>query len=461
MPRFEFKMQLPDLEKTIVAPATPSGKGALALIRMSGKDAFNILSSFSSSEYSNPKHKQVSLVKLFDGKQLIDECIVVFYKSPASYTGEDIVEISCHGSPYIIRTILNAAIKSGAYTANPGEFTLRAFLNGKLDLAEAEAVNALISSGSEAAHHAALAQLNGNLSDKIKGFKQNTVSLLAELEARLDDSDEEISLLDLAQFKNNCKELEESIKNIADGFKTGKGIKEGIKTVITGAPNSGKSSLMNALLGFNRAIVSPMAGTTRDTLNESVEINGIQVVLTDTAGLDVKAGNIMEEEGMRRAEEAIKGADIILLLKDSSTEYTSADKTAERRVLDFALKTSKIIKVFTKSDLSPDKKFDGYNISCKNGDGIKELQNSITEDHSSAMKNESGAIITFARHYQALKDAQSEFERISALFNSAQPPFELVAEHLRAVLKCLGGISGETTPNDVLAKIFSSFCVGK
>lgn len=454
-------MILPDLKKTIIAPATPQGKGALAVIRMSGPEAFRIFAAISSRRFSCPAHKQVSLVKIKAGKTVLDEAIVVFFKGPNSYSGEDTVEISCHGSAYIVREILNAAISCGAVSAGPGEFTFRAFLNGKLDLSEAEAVNALISSDSAASHHAAITQTEGFLSAMVSGLKDKSVTLLAEIEARLDDSDGLIPEADLNYFSDISEQIRKEVLSASESFKAGRHIKEGLKIVFAGAPNSGKSSLMNAFLGYDRAIVSPMAGTTRDTLESSIEIKGLKICLTDTAGLDSSAGDSIEAEGMSRALSALRNADIVLLLKDSSEPESKADKLAAGKVKDSICEGTKIIKVFTKSDLSKHKrKRNGIIVSSVTGEGIEELKNKITENYLS-LSAESASAITSARHYEALSAAAKELKELSFLLKRRDSPLELAAEHLRAALNCFGLITGETAPDDVLAKIFSSFCVGK
>lgn len=457
-------MSLPDLNRTVIAPATPSGKGALAILRITGKDSFQIFSKMSSGKYLKAAHKQVSLVKIHKGKEHIDDAVVLFFKAPNSYTGEDIVEIICHGSSYIVREILNFAIHCGAFLASPGEFTLRAFINGKMDLARAEAVNALISSDSSAAHHAAICQTEGQLSSLILSLKDRTLSVLAEIEARLDDSDGDLYDPDYKSMYAEILSLRNETQKTAETFRAGKFMREGIKTVLAGAPNSGKSSLMNVMLGYDRAIVSPNAGTTRDTLETSTEINGVRVILTDTAGLAAVAGDSIEKEGMERAVSALRQADMVLLLKDSSCEETDADRLAERQVRQNLPDGSEIIRVFTKADLSGKKTTGtrkGIAVSSVSGYGLDQLKAAITSRAEDITANSGSPSVIYARHYEALSVAADELGDILLELQGKNVRMEICAEHLRAALKSFGLITGETVPDDVLEKIFSSFCVGK
>lgn len=456
-------MKLPNLNRTIIALATPPGKGALAVLRMTGKKSFSIFSKLSSDKFAEPKHKQVSLVKIKDEEKNIDDAVVVFFCAPHSYTGENTVEIMCHGSPYIAREIINAAIKFGAASAEPGEFTLRAFLNGKIDLAGAEAVNALISSASMGAHHAALTQLHGGLSASIENLRKQAVELLAELEARLDEADGEPAYLDNDILTVQITSLKNSILHLAHSFKAGKGLREGIKVVLAGAPNAGKSSLLNALLGFDRAIVSNEPGTTRDTLEADIDIAGFTVHVTDTAGLSDQAGSCIEEEGMQRTVQAMNGADFILLLKDCSQPASEADSLAFELAKKNLPNGAEIIKVLSKSDIAECKpKDDEILLSCKTGYGLEKLKHMLVRRQEKLLRDGDAPAILFARHYEALKNAASELEKVLPIVQQTEePPLEIAAEHLRAALNYFGQVTGETASDEVLSKIFSTFCVGK
>ncbi|OGS12442.1 MAG: tRNA uridine-5-carboxymethylaminomethyl(34) synthesis GTPase MnmE [Elusimicrobia bacterium RIFOXYA2_FULL_58_8] len=455
-------MHLPDTERTIVALATPPGAAALAIIRLSGPAAFSTAAKFMGPPLTTPAHRLARLLDIRDGSRLIDRAVTVFFKAPASYTGQDTVEITCHGSPYITRTILNLAIRSGASLAAPGEFTLRAFINGKLDLAQAEAVGSLVAAGSEAAHRAALAQVQGEMSRKIRALKQAALHLLAGVEARLDDSHEEITPVKLSAFLRESGKLKKETLDLAAGFEAGRGIREGIRVVITGAPNSGKSSLLNSLLGYDRAIVSTSAGTTRDTLEAKLEIGGFTVIFTDTAGLNAAARHPLETEGIRRAITAISQADIILLLKDCSTPRTASDTLAQRRAGELAAPGAALIKVITKTDLpAKTRAAGGIKTSCRNGTGLDALRRALVARQKKAFRDGAQAPVIFARHFEALRAAAGELGKLQALMKQRTPPLELAAEHLRGTLNALGTILGETAPEEILSDIFKNFCVGK
>ncbi|OGR68655.1 MAG: tRNA uridine-5-carboxymethylaminomethyl(34) synthesis GTPase MnmE [Elusimicrobia bacterium GWC2_61_19] len=456
-------MKLPETNDTIVAQATPPGAGALAVIRLSGPGAFGAAASFLSPAPAEPAHRSARMLAVKDGARLVDRAVVVFYRGPASYTGQDTVEISCHGSPYIIRTIMNLALRGGARPAGPGEFTLRAFLNGKLDLTQAEAVGELIAAGSAGAHRAAITQVEGAVSQRVRGIKASLVNLLAELEVRLDDSYEEIPALQIKDFALRAAAALAETRELADGFEAGRGIKEGTRVVITGAPNSGKSSLLNALLGYDRAMVSREAGTTRDTLEAELELDGFSVIFTDTAGLNARAASRLEREGMRRAAKAIERADAVVLVSDGSVEETASDRKAEKEAARLAA-GARLIRVINKADLplkrTPRGK-DRLKISAKTGAGLPGLKALLVAEQKKTFRDGAQAIVTSARHFAALAAAGSELTALTALFRKKNPPAELAAEHLRGALNELAAILGETAPEEVLADIFCKFCVGK
>lgn len=470
---------IPDINQTIVAMSSAPGYGAIAIIRISGKNAFEISSKFlkPSFVFKNAKPNHTFVLNVIEGTNIIDKVIVVLYLGPKSYTGEDMVEIFCHGSPYIIRKILTLAIKNGARQAAPGEFTMRAFLNGKLDLIQAEAINDLILSENEAAHKAAINQLEGSVTKRIAGIKNEIINLLVEVEARLDDSDEEIPEIDSTKFQAQIKKIASDIKKLSDSFEHGKYIKQGIKVSIVGAPNSGKSSLLNALLGYKRAIVSDIAGTTRDTIEEKITISGFSVIFIDTAGINRHTCNPLEKEGMRRTIKAIKSCDVLLWVQDSSKPVDDSDEFISECIKKNAgspqhplLKSpqtvgktstpTRIITVINKIDLKPKRPIpSGKNIvhtSCKTQEGIEKLKEMIVQIQENICISESSAVITSARHFQALTNALKELTAASK-----QVQIELIAEHLRASLKELAEIIGETTSEQILSNIFEKFCIGK
>jgi tRNA modification GTPase len=403
------------------------------------------------------------MLSVMDGARLVDRAVVIFYKGPASYTGEDTVEISCHGSPYIIRTIMNLALRGGARPAEPGEFTLRAFLNGKLDLAQAEAVGELIAAGSAGAHRAAITQIEGGVSDSVRAIKTSLVSLLAELEARLDDSYEEIPAVELKAFARRAAAALAATRELADGFEAGRGIKEGTRVVITGAPNSGKSSLLNALLGYDRAMVSRQAGTTRDTLEAELELDGFTVLFTDTAGLNAKPKSKLEREGMRRTAKAVERADAVILVSDGSIKETPSDRRSEKEAARLA-KGARLIRVVNKSDLPLKRTFPAagtLKVSARTGAGLAALKTLLVAGQKKVFRDGAQAVVTSARHFAALSETAMELDALQTLLRKKEPAAELAAEHLRGALAGLASILGETAPEEVLADIFKNFCVGK
>jgi tRNA modification GTPase len=486
---------IPDSNQTIVAVSTAPGYGAIAIIRLSGKNAFEISSKFFSPNpvFKNPKPNHTHVLKVLDGTNLIDNVIVVLYLEPKSYTGENMVEIFCHGSPYIIGKISMLAIKNGARQAAPGEFTMRAFLNGKLDLIQAEAINDLILSENEAAHKAAINQVQGSVTRHITRIKNEIVKLLVEIEARLDDSDGEIPEIDSTEFQAHIEKIASNIKNLAHSFEHGKYIKHGIKVSIVGAPNSGKSSLLNALLGYKRVIVSDIAGTTRDTIEEKLTISGLSVIFIDTAGINRHAANPLEKEGIRRTIKAIKSCDILLWVQDSSKPFDDSDKLISECINKNSSPQTRVITVINKIDLKPKRLIhsdkDMVCTSCKTQEGIEKLKEMIVHIQEKICVSESSAIITSARHFQALTNALKELTAVSRLIipppacpktsrrdvgaeagggvtdadigNSKQIQIELIAEHLRACLNELASTVGETTSEQILSNIFEKFCVGK
>jgi tRNA modification GTPase len=454
---------LPETSDTIAAQATPPGAGALAVLRLSGPAAFKVAATFLFPAPENPAHGQARLLSVKDGGTLIDRAVVVFFRGPASYTGQDTAEITCHGSPYIIRTILRLAISGGARPAQPGEFTLRAFLNGKIDLAQAEAVGNLIEAGSAGAHHAAITQAEGRLSLEVRAIKSSLVDLLAEIEARLDDSYEEIPELKAGAVARRIAAARAKTLRLAGAYGAGRGIRDGIKVVITGAPNAGKSSLLNALLGYERAMVSKTSGTTRDTLEARLEVDGFSVLFTDTAGIRSRAASPLEREGVRRAGAAISSADVIVLVRDSSVKETPSDLLAESETGRLAPKGTRVLRVFSKADLPRKRRSvaGAFRISAVNGLGLDRLKTALVSEQKKIFRDGSQAVVTSARHFAALSSAGVELAGAAGMMKGAKPRPELAAEHLRAALEALASLLGETAPEEVLAGIFKNFCVGK
>lgn len=466
-------MLIPDTTQTIVAPASAPGSGAIAVVRLSGPDARKTAASFLRplSVLKKPAAGSSYLLRAEENGRLLDKTVVIFYNAPKSYTGDDMVEIFCHGSPYIVSRLLRLSIANGAREAAPGEFTLRAFMNGKIDLAQAEAVHDLILSESETSHRAAITQVEGEMSERIRKLRGRTADLLSELEARLDDPYGELPLFDAGAFTGRAAAAAAEIKKLADSFEKGRRLKHGLRVTIAGAPNSGKSSLLNRLADRDRAIVSRKAGTTRDTIEERIDLSGFTVILTDTAGINPGAGDPVEREGMRRSLKALRTSDIILFVRDISRTESPADTRTREAIERHAAPGADLIKVFNKCDLPPARPpretAGGLAVSCRTGRGMDALKRLLVGEEKKMFSAESSSVITSARHYSALLNAYGELARLRDLARrpgkSAERefPLELAAEHLRGSLNALADILGETTSEDILGGIFRNFCVGK
>ncbi len=449
------------MQHTICALATGTG-GAVALVRLSGPSALAILGELTRQNAALQPRRQ-TLCTLYDGADVLDKALVTYFKAPHSFTGEDVVEFAVHASPYIKGRLLELLCALGATPARRGEFSQRAFLNGKMDLVEAQGLCDLISSGNKAAHKLAMDSLDGKLSGRLEELKKHLSELLAQIEVRLDDVDEEMAPLSDDFVQTEINAALKSIKALADTFSVGKYIKDGLKTAIVGAPNSGKSSLLNALVGFDRAIVSDVSGTTRDTVEETLEINGQKIVLTDTAGIREHALDPAEKEGMRRSMRAMESADLILLVLDASRALTPEERELWA---DIRRQNKRTLIVLNKTDLGrrdclpqDAAEYEVIAVSCKTGEGLEKLKASVTADVTEAQTAD-GLMISNLRHYEALLRAQTELE--SALIRlNAQAGGEIYAEHLRGALSYLQDLIGEVTPDDVLGIIFSKFCMGK
>jgi len=454
-------MPLVNFSDTVIAPATCEGMGAISVLRISGKSAFAIASKFMhpAKAFQNIKPRQAYMLEIKDGKKFIDQAVVLFFKAPKSYTGEDMAEIFCHGSPYILRKVISLAISSGARQAEPGEFTLRAFVNGKMDLAQAEAINDLILSENEAAHEAAARQLKGHISSVIRNIRKELIDRLSEIEVRIDDPDEEIEKLEIKKFLRRLATVKEKMVKLAASFEKGRLIKNGIRVSIIGAANSGKSSLFNALLGYNRAIVTHTPGTTTDVIEEKIILGSLPFIFADTAGINSKTADIVEREGIMRAKRIFHKSDILIWVKDISTPFTEADN--EIKGLIATLKNVRIIKVLNKSDLPQKFRSKDWDIvtSCKTGRGIEKIKKVLIEKQEEVFSTRSSAVITSMRHCQSLKNASSE---IGHLIDEAKNGgLDIMAERLRGACAYLGEITGEITSEELLQNIFSKFCVGK
>lgn len=446
---------------TICALASGAG-GAVALVRVSGPQALLLLQKLVGTQTSFEPRKQV-FCAIYDGETLLDKALVTYFQAPRSFTGEDVVEFALHASPYIKGRLLELLCQNGAVPARRGEFSQRAFLNGKMDLVEAQGLCDLIAAGNKSAHDLAMRSLDGKMSERLQTVKQKLATLLAQIEVRLDDVDEEMTLLSDEFIATEITAVLEPVRALADTFSVGRLIKEGVKVAIVGVPNSGKSSLLNALVGFDRAIVADACGTTRDTVEETLEINGQKIILTDTAGIRGHALDPAEQEGMRRSRRAMEQADVILFVQDASclptAEETALWEEVKKQNKRTYLVRNKTDKPAAQTALTGAENIPAITVSCKTGAGLNELKNQLVCELEKPQTAD-GLMISNLRHYEALLRAQTELE--SALLRlQTHSGGEIYAEHIRGALTHLKELIGEVTPDDILGIIFSQFCMGK
>lgn len=452
------------MQDTIVALATPPGEGAIGVIRLSGKDAVAIADEIFVGKRlaAQPSHT-IHFGKITDGEQVIDEAVASLYKSPRSYTGEDVVELSCHGSHYILQQVLSLCVRKGAVMAQAGEFTQRAFLNSKMDLAQAEAVADLIASQSAAQHRAAMHTMRGGFSADLKQMREQLITFSALIELELDFSQEDVEFADRRQLYNLITDMQQATAALVASFQLGNVIKEGVSVAIIGKPNAGKSTLLNALLNEERAIVSEIAGTTRDTIEEALYIHGIRFRLIDTAGIREHSTDVIENIGMQRSREMMEKADVIVYLFDIQEE-TPGSLQAQRDMLQ--LYGKKYLLVANKMDAATDAQRnladaeDVIAIAAKNKDNIPILTERLYELAVSGALRTEGTIVTNARHHTALQQVQGALQDIRQGMDS-NIPGDLLALDIRRCLHYLGEITGQVTTEDKLDYIFSKFCIGK
>jgi len=462
-------------QDNIIALATPQGIGAIGIIRLSGKDVIEICSTV-----FYKKNKLFNLTKakshtlhfglIKNGEQLIDEVLVSVFKAPHSYTGENSIEISCHGSAYILQEIINLFLKINVRLATAGEFTLRAFLNGKLDLSQAEAVADLIASNSKASHQIALQQMRGGFSSDLKILRSDLVNFASLIELELDFAEEDVNFANRKDFRDLLNKIQSLLKSLINSFSVGNALKNGIPVAIVGAPNVGKSTLLNALLNDDKAIVSEIAGTTRDAVEDILIINGICYRFIDTAGLR-KTQDLIENIGIKKTLENIERAQLILNVIDAK-QFDNYDNIAQSLLKQYPNKN--IVTVVNKSDLIEDSKFlelksqnskhKGKNptlfISAKYKTGINTLLNQLAKLSQSGALTQNQTIISNARHFEALKNALNAINDVSKGLKHNLSS-DLLAIDIRQALYYLGEITGEVTTDDLLSNIFANFCIGK
>ncbi|MBX2906379.1 MAG: tRNA uridine-5-carboxymethylaminomethyl(34) synthesis GTPase MnmE [Taibaiella sp.] len=460
------------MSDTIVAIATPPGEGAIGIIRLSGADAIRIAAAiFRGKDLNTQPANTIHFGRIADGDEVLDEVVVSLFHAPRSYTGENIVEISCHGSRYVLQRVLALCITRGARMADAGEFTLRAFLNGKLDLAQAEAVADLIASDSSGAHKAAMHNLRGGFSHDLAEMRERLIEFSALVELELDFSQEDVEFADRTRFYELITRIDAATEQLLNSFSLGNAIRNGVSVAIAGKPNAGKSTLLNALLNEERAIVSDIAGTTRDTIEETLNINGILFRLIDTAGIREHTTDVIERKGIERSREAMSKADIVIYLFDApalpDSDFERMDLMKQEETLQQG--SGKFLLVGNKSDMLAPAQLEQVKgaargevmlISAKSRDNISQLRDALYELVAGGAVRTEGTIVTNARHHAALQQVLSSLRDIrNGLDNNI--PGDLLALDIRRCLHYLGEITGQVTTEDKLDYIFSKFCIGK
>ena len=447
------------LVDTICALATAPG-GAIGIVRISGNETLEILSRVFTKDITNAQPNTIHYGHIKNGEETIDEVLVSVFRAPHSYTGEESAEISCHGSRYILNKVLALLIANGCRQAGPGEFTQRAYLNGKMDLSQAEAVADLIASTNQATHQIAMSQLRGHFSSKLAQLREQLLKLTSLLELELDFSDhEDLEFADRSELMDLTKTIDNHITRLAKSFETGQALKQGIPVAIVGKTNVGKSTLLNRLLKDDRAIVSDVHGTTRDTIEDTIDINGITFRFIDTAGIRQTQDEV-EQIGITRTYAAIDKARIVLWLIDAEPSTEEINDVLQRT------ENKKLIIVKNKADKADNNSYNLLNrpfitISAKFGTGIEELEQAIYEAANIPALTENDIIVTNARHYDALVRAHDSIQRVIDGLQM-QLSEDLLSEDLRQALDTLAEITGgQITPNEVLGNIFKNFCVGK
>ncbi|WP_406683610.1 tRNA uridine-5-carboxymethylaminomethyl(34) synthesis GTPase MnmE [Seonamhaeicola sp. MEBiC1930] len=459
-------------QDTIVALATPSGAGAIAVIRLSGKEAISIadsqFKSVSGKELLKQKTHTIHLGHIMDGERTIDEVLVSVFKNPNSYTGENVVEISCHGSNYIQQEIIQLFLRNGCRMAAAGEFTLRAFLNGKLDLSQAEAVADLIASDNEASHQIAMQQMRGGFSTEIAKLREELLNFASLIELELDFAEEDVEFADRSQFKDLIDRILLVLKRLIDSFAVGNVIKNGIPVAIVGEPNVGKSTLLNALLNEDRAIVSDIAGTTRDTIEDEISVGGIGFRFIDTAGIR-DTEDVVESIGIKKTFEKIDQAQVVIYLFDANKFKNHSkqfkvelekikNKYPQKPLVALANKVDKIQEgqvEIIKSEI-PEIQL----LSAKQGRGVEELKDTLLSFvNTGALKN-NDTIVTNTRHYDSLLKALEEVSKVKDGLETGLSG-DLLAIDIRQALYHFGEITGEISSDDLLGNIFANFCIGK
>ncbi|MGV3528353.1 MAG: tRNA uridine-5-carboxymethylaminomethyl(34) synthesis GTPase MnmE [Flavisolibacter sp.] len=461
-----MSLHLSGWDDTIVALATPPGVGALGIIRLSGKNAVAVVDRlFPSKNLQQQPSHTLHVGYLKRNSEVLDQVVVSLYKGPHSYTGEDVVEISCHGSPFVQQKVIDACMEEGARLAKAGEFTQRAFLNGKLDLAQAEAVADLIASNTEASQRTALQNIRGGFSKSLRELREQLIKFSALIELELDFSQEDVEFADRTALKNLVSAARKQTAALVQSFRLGNVIKNGVNVAIVGKPNAGKSTLLNALLQEERAIVSDIPGTTRDTIEEVLNIDGILFRLIDTAGIRSHAADVIESVGIARSLEKMKQADLVLYIFDvngmDAVELQQVEESLLSQKVNYLLVGNKI----DDGEGETARENFGFTdhavfISAKNKDHLEVLTERMVDIALQDKTAPENVIVTNARHYHALQEVEKSLTDIDTGLEN-QIPGDLLALDIRRCLHYLGTITGEVTNDDLLDYVFSKFCIGK
>jgi tRNA modification GTPase len=449
-------------QDTIIALSTPSGSGAIGVIRLSGPEAISLANAvFAGKDLEQQATHTLHFGLVKDGDHIVDEVVAGLFVAPKSYTKENVVEISCHGSNYIIQQIINLLISKGARAAKPGEFTLRAFLNGAFDLSQAEAVADLIASNSKASHDVAMQQMRGGFATELKGLREQLIHFASMIELELDFAEEDVEFANREQLKNLVNNINYVLQRLIASFEMGNVIKNGVPIVIAGKPNVGKSTLLNALLNEERAIVSDIAGTTRDTIEDELTIGGIVFRFIDTAGIRDTA-DIIEALGVERTLEKMKQAKLIIYMADAAQSVSEIEEQVrglEQLAIPYLILVNKADLI-----LEPQRKaFEALNvvfISAREKQGIDELKTTLLEQVNLHHINTSETLVTNIRHVEALKQTEHALQRVLANVDNPVTS-DFLAMDIKQALHYLGEITGTVTTDDLLENIFTKFCIGK
>jgi tRNA modification GTPase len=461
-----MSLHLSGWDDTIVALATPPGVGALGIIRLSGKAAIEIVNAlFPSKDLTRQTSHTLHVGLLKNGETVLDEVVVSLYKSPRSYTGENIAEISCHGSPYIHQQVISACIEKGARLAKPGEFTQRAFLAGKLDLAQAEAVADLIASNTAASHQTALNNIRGGFSHALKDLREQLIRFSALIELELDFSQEDVEFADRTQLKALVNGAMSHTQQLLQSFKLGNVIRNGVSAAIIGKPNAGKSTLLNNLLNEDRAIVSEIPGTTRDTIEEVINIDGILFRLIDTAGIRSHTTDAIETVGIEKSREKMRGADVVIYLFDVNETNPADLETTIREMKSEAITPLLVAnKTDMVSEAAARQRFSTIAgvlfISAKSGLNLDLLKEKMVDTVLHQSVQGENVVVTNARHFHALQEVDKSLSEVSEGLETGLPG-DLLALDIRRCLHYLGITTGEVSNDDLLDYVFSKFCIGK